>query len=142
MITKTLAEGPEQTYALILEKGEEASAALLEFAQQKQITAAHFTALGAFSRAVVGYFDIEKKEYQHIPVDEQVEVLSIVGDIALEKGKPKLHAHAVLGRRDGSVLGGHLMEGHVRPTLEIVLTKSPAKLQREFDPESGIALIR
>ena len=100
MITKTLAEGPEQTYALILEKGEEASAALLEFAQQKQITAAHFTALGAFSRAVVGYFDIEKKEYQHIPVDEQVEVLSIVGDIALEKGKPKLHAHAVLGRRD------------------------------------------
>jgi len=115
---------------------------LLAFARQQSIQAAHFTAIGAFSKAVLGYFDWEKKEYLHIPVDEQVEVVSLIGDIALEKGEPKVHAHSVLGKRGGITAGGHLLEGHVRPTLEVVLTKSPAHLARAFDPESGIALIK
>jgi predicted DNA-binding protein with PD1-like motif len=65
-----------------------------------------------------------------------------VGDIALDGSQPKVHAHVVLGRRDGSTVGGHLIEARVRPTLEIVVVDSPAYLRREFDPASGIALIR
>jgi uncharacterized protein len=91
---------------------------------------------------MLGYFDWEKKDYLRIAVDEQVEVVSLIGDVALEKGQPKLHAHAVVGKRSGAAMAGHLLEGHVRPTLELVLTESPAQLRREFDAESGLALIK
>lgn len=83
-----------------------------------------------------------KKDYLKIPVDEQVEVVSLIGDVALEKDQPKIHAHVVVGKRNAVTAGGHLLEGHVRPTLEIILTESPEHLRKEFDPASGLALIR
>jgi predicted DNA-binding protein with PD1-like motif len=89
----------------------------------------------------LAYFDIESKQYEKIPVHEQVEVLSLLGDVTLSESKPKVHLHAVLGRRDGSTRGGHLIKGLVRPTLEVVLTESPVHLRRKFDPEVGLALI-
>jgi uncharacterized protein len=132
----------ERRFAVIFSTGDEVAAGLTRFAQEQNLGASSFTAIGAFSGAVLGYFDWEKKDYDRIPVDEQVEVLTLVGDIALQDGKPKLHAHAVLGRRNGSTCGGHLLEARVRPTLEVILTESPARLRREHDPESGLALIR
>src|SRR5205807_4036605 len=101
----------------------------------------HFTAIGAFSRAIVAYFDWSSKEYRPIPIDEQVEVLSFTGDITIESGQSKVHAHVVLGKADGTAHGGHLMQGHVRPTLEIVITETPRHLNRRLDPRSGLALI-
>jgi predicted DNA-binding protein with PD1-like motif len=107
------------------------------------LAASHFTAIGAFRDATLAYFDWEKKEYKKNPVREQVEVVSLIGDVALaEDGSPKVHAHAVLGRADGTALGGHLMEAHVRPTLEVTLIETPQPLRRRHDPESGLALIR
>ncbi len=91
---------------------------------------------------MLGYFDWQKKDYTRIPVAEQVEVLALVGDIALNDGEPQLHPHVVIGKADGSAHGGHLLEAHVRPTLEVIVTESPAHLQRRSDPESGLALIR
>ena len=103
----------------------------------------HFTAIGAFQDVTLGYFDWQTKQYRRIPVHEQVEVLSLLGDIALdEKGGPKVHAHVVVGKSDGTAHGGHLMEAHVRPTLEVILTESPRHLQRRHDEASGLALIR
>jgi predicted DNA-binding protein with PD1-like motif len=99
-------------------------------------------AIGGFQEAALGYFNLERKDYDKIPVREQVEVLSLVGDIALtEKGEPKIHAHVVLGRSDGTTRGGHLIEGRVRPTLEVMLVESPRHLRRKHDPQSGLALI-
>jgi predicted DNA-binding protein with PD1-like motif len=116
---------------------------LQEFAGTERISAAQITAIGALSDAVLGYFDWNKKEYQRTPVREQVEVASLLGDVALSPdGKPGLHVHLVLGTRDGKALAGHLLEEHVRPTLEVILTESPAHLQKVLDPESGLALIR
>lgn len=132
----------EKTFALVFDTGDDVTAGVLDFAKQHGVTAAHFTAIGAFSEATLGYFDWEKKDYLEIAVNEQVEVVSLIGDIALDKGKPKMHAHVVVGRRDGSVLGGHLLKAQVRPTLEMILEESPARLQRRMDPESGLALIR
>jgi len=142
MRSKQLTQAPSESFVLIFETGEEAMAGLLAFAEEHKLTAAHFTGIGAFSKVLLGYFDWEAKDYFLNWIDEQVEVVSLIGDIALENGKPKIHAHAVVGKRSGAADGGHLMEGHVRPTLEIVLTVSPAHLQREFDPASGLALIR
>ena len=141
MRSKVLNDGDERTIALVFDTGDEVMATLARFADEHGITAARLTAIGAFSRAVLGYFDWQRKDYERIPVHEQVEVVALVGDVALENGRPKIHAHVVLGRRDGSTCGGHLLEGHVRPTLEVMLVQAPAHLARTADAESGLALI-
>ncbi len=132
----------ERTFLLVFDLGDEVMAVLEQFATEHQITAAHFSAIGAFQNATLGYFDWEQKDYRHIPVKEQVEVVSLLGDVARdERGKPKIHAHVVLGRSDGSASAGHLIKAEVRPTLELVLTDTPAHLQRKYDPTTGLALI-
>jgi predicted DNA-binding protein with PD1-like motif len=130
-----------RTFVVICQTGEESMAALTRFASEQKLAGSQVTAIGAFSRAVVGYFDWSTKKYKHIAIDEQVEVLSFIGDITLDQGRPKLHAHVVLGKADGTAHGGHLLEGHVRPTLEVIVTETPRHLRRRFDPASGIALI-
>ncbi|HWK09567.1 MAG TPA: PPC domain-containing DNA-binding protein [Vicinamibacterales bacterium] len=130
-----------RTFAIILQSGDEVMRALADYAREQQLQGSHFTAIGAFSDAVVAYFDWPSKRYRHIDIAEQVEVLSLVGDIALEGDEPKVHAHVVLAKADASAHGGHLIAAHVRPTLEIVLTETPRHLRRRLDPESGLALI-
>lgn len=142
MKSKLLQPYGEKVFALVFDTGDEAMSGLLSFAKEHQLGGAHFSGIGAFSRVVIGYYDWEKKDYKRIPVEGQMEVVSLIGDVALEKDKPKVHAHVVIGRSDGSTCGGHLLEGHVRPTLEIMLLETPAHLRREFDPKSGLALIR
>jgi len=129
------------TFVLVFETGDEAVAGLAEFARTHGLGAAQLSAIGAFSDAVLGYFDWEQKEYRRIPIDEQVEVVSLLGHVALADDGPAVHAHAVVAGADGAARGGHLLEGHVRPTLEVVLTESPAHLRKRYDPESGLALI-
>jgi uncharacterized protein len=141
MKSRLLTDAPRRTWAAIFEDGDEPISALTEFAKGAGVTAARLTAVGGFARATVGYFRIERQDYDHIPLDEQVEVLSFVGDIALVDSEPKVHVHVVLGRSDGTTRGGHLLEGSVRPTLEVVVDEYPEELRRRFDPRYGIALI-
>jgi predicted DNA-binding protein with PD1-like motif len=134
--------GETRVWIAVLEKGEEAKASLLKLAKEEGIENASFVALGAFEKATIAYFNWPEKKYENIPVDEQVEVITLVGDIVPdEKGKPSLHAHTVLGRSDGSTRGGHLIEGRVRPTLEITVTETPAHLTRRKHPDLGVALL-
>src|SRR5690606_6987585 len=144
MQSKPLDEsGGRRTYAVILETGDELMSCLENFANREHLSAAQITAIGALSDAELNYFDWETKRYLRNPVNEQVEVAALYGDVAIgPDGKPAIHIHAVLGRRDGAALAGHLTRGHVRPTLEIVLTESPAHLCKKHDPETGLALIR
>jgi predicted DNA-binding protein with PD1-like motif len=133
----------QRTYALVLQTGDEAMGCLQDFANKERVSAAQITGIGAFSDATLNYFDWEQKKYLPIAVREQVEVASLIGDIALApSGKPAIHVHVVLGRRDGTALAGHLAHGHARPTLELILTEPPAYLQKAHDPQSGLALIR
>lgn len=138
---KIITKDKERTYALILESGDEAMSELQKFCNDYNLTASRFNAIGAFSKVTLGYFDWEKKDYEKILIDEQVEVLSMTGDVTLFESRPKIHAHVVIGKRDGSAHGGHLLEAKVRPTLEIVLIEAPAELKRRMDPESGLPLI-
>jgi predicted DNA-binding protein with PD1-like motif len=138
------AAGPtqgERTFAVIFDKDDEVMAGLTAFIRDHNVTAGRFTAIGAFRELTLGFFDWEKKQYQKIPIREQVEVLSLMGDIALKDEQPTLHAHVVVGKADGTAHGGHLMEGYVRPTLEVMLVESPNFLRRTHDEESGLALI-
>lgn len=132
----------QRTFALIMQTGDEVMGTLKDFAARERLSAAQITAIGALSDVVLAYFDWQAKEYRHIPVREQVEVASLIGDVALgPDGKPAVHIHLVVGRRDGTAMAGHLAEAHVRPTLEVILTESPVHLRKKHDPESGLALI-
>src|SRR5438093_6075037 len=122
---KVLNEGGGKTFALIFEKGDEVIQALKKFATEQRLLASHFTAIGALSDAVVGFFDPMKKDYKRIAISEQVEVLSLAGDVTIENNLSKIHAHVVVGKSDGTAHGGHLMEAHVFPTLELILVESP-----------------
>jgi uncharacterized protein len=131
----------QKTYVLVFAVGDEVMSTLTEFLREQRVGAASFTGIGAFSEATLGYFDWEAKEFREIPVPEQVEVLTLAGDVALEEQQPRVHAHVVVGLRDGSARGGHLLEARVRPTLELVLVQSPVHLRKRHDPETGLALI-
>jgi len=141
MNVRVLEQGAQSTYALIFYKDEEFVAGLTSWAKENKLGGSHFTAIGAFREVTLGYFDRGKKDYQKIPVPEQVEVLSLIGDIALTNGVPQIHAHVVVGKSDGSAHGGHILEARVWPTLELILTESPKHLCRKYDPETGLALI-
>ena len=141
MKTKVLHADGTRTIAVVFEVGEEPMQGLLAFAKRERLTAGHFTAIGAFEEMTLGYFDWATKDYVRIPVREQVEVLSLVGDVALEGADPRIHAHVVVGKRDGTAHGGHLLEARVRPTLEVILIQAPGHLRRRFDPRSRLALI-
>ena len=126
---------------LVFDKGDDPVVGIASFAREQRLEAGHFTGIGAFSDLVVGYFDRDRREYARIEIREQVEVLSLLGDIAIEGREPRVHAHVVVGKANGSAHGGHLLEAHVWPTLEVVVAKTPEPLRKRFDPETGLALI-
>ena len=142
MKSKLVEEHP-RTYILIFDTGDELAAGLKQFAAEQKLAGSSFKAIGALSSVKLGWFNWQTKKYEtSVALDEQVELLSLIGDIALKDGEPQVHAHVVVGRRDGTAHGGHLQDARVRPTCEVVLTESPRHLQKQIDPEVGIALIR
>ena len=141
MRSKIIDSSSAPTYVLVLDPGDEAVASISSFARDRNLTAAQVTAIGAFESATVGWFDRDAKQYRPIEVDQQCEVLSLVGDIAVGSDGPAPHLHAVLGLPDGTTRGGHLLRGHVWPTLELIIRDTPVELRKTDRPELGLALI-
>jgi len=138
---KIIEDAEVVTYVVVCDPGDEAVSALAQFARAEDLEAAQITAVGAFEHVVVGWFDRSAREYRRIPVDEQCELLSLIGDVAVGEDGPSVHVHAVLGLSDGTTRGGHLLEARVFPTLEAVVTETPARLRKVMHPDIGIALI-
>jgi len=141
MKSKVVEDADVVTYVVVCDPGDEAIASLTQLARSEQLEAAQVTAVGGFERATVGWFDPAARQYRRIPVEEQCEVLSLIGDVAVDQDGPVLHAHVVLGLSDGTTRGGHLLEGQVFPTLEVVVTETPAQLRKVMRPDIGVALI-
>jgi predicted DNA-binding protein with PD1-like motif len=138
-----LVDEKPKTFVLVFEANDELAKGLSEFAFEQKLASASFKAIGALSSVRLGWLNWETRQYEtSVSMDEQVELLSLIGDIALRDSEPQVHAHAVVGKRDGTAHGGHLLDARVRPTCEVVLTESPAHLRKEFDPTVGIALIK
>jgi uncharacterized protein len=141
MKAKVIEDADVVTYVVVCDPGDEAVAALTQFARAERLEAAQLTAVGGFERATVGWFDRAAKQFRPIPVDEQCEVLSLIGDVAEGQQGPSLNMHVVLGLSDGTTRGGHLIEGRVFPTLEVIVTEAPAELRKVMRPDIGVALI-
>lgn len=141
MKAKVIEDADVVTYVVVCDPGDEAVAVLTQFARGERLEAARLTAVGGFEHATVGWFDRAAKQFRPIPVDEQCEVLSLIGDVAEGQDGPSLNLHVVLGLSDGTTRGGHLIEGQVFPTLEVIVTETPAELRRVMRPDIGVALI-
>lgn len=131
----------EKVYVVVFLKGDEVLSGLTDFAMKYKVGDAHFTGIGAISGATTAWLDLSKKMYRPTHIDEQVEVLSLIGDVATYQGKPVVHMHVVLGRRDGTTVGGHVWELNVNPTVEVFVTVNSAPLAKRPDEASGIKLI-
>lgn len=138
-----LVDEKPKTFVLVFETDDELAQGLEQFASEQKLASASFKAIGALSSVRLGWLNWETKQYEpSVSLDEQLELLSLIGDVAMKDGEPLVHAHAVVGKRDGTAHGGHLLQAHIRPTCEVVLTESPAHLRKEFDASAGIALIK
>src|SRR5947207_12051598 len=133
MKSKLVHDGPPKAFVLVFETGDEVIEQLTAFATKNNLHASHFYAIGAFSDTTIAFFDFSIMDYKKIPVNEQVEVLVLSGNSSTHEGKPRIHCHVVLGKSDGSTIGGHLLSAHVKPTLEVFLTEYPAELIRTND---------
>ena len=131
-----------KTYAVVFDDGDEVIGLLKDFARKKDLRASQFSGIGACSEVTLGFFDFSTKEYLKTEVREQVELLSLMGDITLNKEKHQIHPHIVVGKRNGMAFGGHLLRAVVHPTLELIINESPGYLQREINEETGLALIK
>jgi predicted DNA-binding protein with PD1-like motif len=130
-----------RSYVVVLDLGDDVLERLGAFLREERITAATFYGIGGFARVTLAYYDMEAKKYLPIEVDEQVEVVSLIGNVAAYRGEPRVHAHCAVGHRDGRTTGGHLLAGIVRPTLELVVEEIAADLRRSDRPEIGIPLL-
>jgi len=130
-----------RSFVLVCDRGDDPMEALAAGAKRFDLSGAALTGIGAFSSVTLGFFDRARRDYTRRVIREQVEVVSLVGNIALDRGEPRVHAHVVLGRSDGSALGGHLLSGSVDPTLEVMIVESPATLRRKIDQATGLALL-
>jgi hypothetical protein len=106
-----------KSYVLVFGKGDEVMSGITDFATDNHITTAHFTAIGALKDATSAWFDESKKEFKLNHINHQVELVSLIGNIALYEGKPIVHIHFSVGYPDGTVQGGHLIEALVFPTV-------------------------
>lgn len=131
----------ERQFVMAFREGEEVLHGLKRLAREHGLGSSHFQGIGALSDVVLGCFDCDKNEYIRIELHEQVEVVTLTGNISRQEGVPKIHAHIAVARQDGSVFGGHLLEGHVRPTLEVFVTELPGVLERRTDEETGLSLL-
>ncbi|HEY5354717.1 MAG TPA: PPC domain-containing DNA-binding protein [Streptosporangiaceae bacterium] len=141
MKSKIIEDADVITYVVVCDPDDEAVSALTDFARAEDLEASQITGVGGFDRATLGWFDRETRQHRPIEVEEQSEVLSLIGDVAEGEDGPSLNIHVVLGLRDGTTRGGHLLAGHVYPTLEIIVTENPAELRKVMNPDVGIALV-
>ena len=128
-------------FLIRLMKGEEVIKSLTDFSAKNKISLASFSGIGAVQKAEIGFYELKNKKYLWKKINEEMEVLSIIGNVSSLDKKPFIHAHIVLADRNFRAYGGHLKEAVVGATLEIVLLKVKGKVERKFDEEIGLNLM-
>lgn len=155
------AEGGRRKFVLVLDSGDEALAAIKAFAKEQDLEGASVSGIGAFENCSFGHFNPATKEFTRNDISVQSEVLALTGNIAGSSdpdddddsdgddgdaggadGGPHLHIHCVVGLRDATTRGGHLIQGIVQPTMELIIEESPVHMNRGMDNTSGLVLLQ
>ena len=131
----------DERYIVRLESGEPVIESLTRLLRSEGIAFANVSAAGAVRFARLGYWNPDSEAYEYREFNEQLEVVSFQGNASHKDGEPFLHIHGVFGRRDFSVLGGHVKEAHVHPTFEVWLRTEDVTVERAKDPATGLDLL-
>ena len=129
-------------YVLRLESGDDILQSLRQFATTKRLSASLLEGIGSLNKVKLGHYDFKTREYKYETFEDDLEILNLSGNIASMNRQPLAHAHVTLGRRDFSVIGGHLDEGSAANMVEIGLWKLPGKLLKAKDEAVGLNLLQ
>ena len=124
-----------------LEVGEEVVSSVAEIAEREGVTFASIQGIGAADEFVVSVYDVKEKRYYDNEFKEPLEMTGLSGTVTERDGAPYIHIHATAGRRDGSVVGGHLRRAVVSATCELVLHTVYGIVPRFSDAETGLYLM-
>ena len=128
------------TYMVRIDLNEEIMQALQCFCEKEHIGVARVKAIGATNHAVLGVYDLQKKEYYPEEISEFMEITSLNGNITAMGGKPYIHLHATLADQHHAIHGGHVLEMRVGATCELFVTVLDGKVERQKDETLGINL--
>ena len=128
------------TYAVRIDLGEDIVENLKKLCKAEQIRLGRVEAIGAADHAVLGVYDLDKKEYYPETIDEFMEITSLNGNITSMDGKPYIHLHATLADQRHGVHGGHVLEMRVGATCEMFVTALEGEVTRQKDENLGINL--
>lgn len=129
----------EYNYVIKLTKGERLSEAIEQFVQETKIEGAWVEGLGGVLEVTLGFYDLDKKEYEWQTFEGLRELASLTGNLAFnEEGKIMLHAHGVVADKSYQTLGGHVKDLVAAATVELFIHRSYQPLHRKIDPEVGL----
>lgn len=124
-----------------LEAGTSLTDEIIRIAAMEKIETAKVEAIGGVKKLNLAYYNHAAKKYEEHGFDEFLEVTGLLGNITQKDGEPFLHAHGTFGRKDMSVVGGHLISATVFPFLEVVITPTSNRAKRRFDEKTGLNVI-
>ena len=114
-----------KNYVLVFAEDDEVLSGIADFANKYNVKCAHFTAIGALKKSISAWYDVSKKAYKLNSINQQAELVSLIGNITLLNDKPVVHVHFAVGFSDGKMEGGHMIEGYTFPTVELLITVEP-----------------
>ena len=124
-----------------LKAGSSIPEGIMAIVKKEKIATARLEAIGGVRQLRLAYFNHEAKKYEEHEFKEFLEVTSLLGNVTTKEGKPFLHIHGTFGKRDLSVVAGHVVSATVFPLLEVVLTPTRNRAFRRFDDELGLNAI-
>jgi uncharacterized protein len=139
--SRLLREKPERTWLLVFDRGDTLVEGLTALARDQGVSGARLWGIGALEQVELGFYRHERKDYDRFSLQEELELLALNGNLSVTDEGPRVHAHVVVGRSDGTAHGGHLFEARVGPTLEVFVVESPVEIRREMNEEFGLPLI-
>jgi hypothetical protein len=125
-----------------LEMGDELHPSLIEIAERERISGGWLSGIGAASEVELGYYDLERKDYDRLRIEGDVEIASASGTVGLLDGKPFVHLHAVVSDRECATRGGHLFRAVTAATLEFVIFVAHEPIERTRDEATALNLWR
>jgi len=129
-------------FVLRLESGDDILHSIRQFATAKRLGASLLEGIGSLSKVKLGHYDFKRKKYSYETFEDDLEILNLSGNIASMNRQPLPHVHVTLGRRDFSVIGGHMDEGSSANMVEIGVWKLPGKLVKAKDDEIGLNVLQ
>lgn len=128
-------------YVVRLDPDEEILATLTDFVLKEKIEGAIIQGIGAVKDSVLGYFDVHEKVYKEQTFADDMELISLMGNLSWVEDEPFIHAHVLLSGSDFVGRAGHLFSSVIAVTGEFSLQPTGRRIERALDERTGLKLM-